>query len=217
MLQLLRLALAIYWLRAVYMPFWTIWARLSLWSWGGRVGRRLKVSGRLRLYIGGRLSIGNDVVMASGPANFVGGDRRMTFRVGRDAELSIGDGCGLSNSTLVAVNRIVIHEQTLIGGGCDIYDNDFHPVVLEDRLQWKRPRSAPIEIGPRAFVGSHTIILKGVTIGEGAVIGAGSVVTRDVPPFEVWGGRPARFIAVAPRRTEGNGQRDVHAAGEAHA
>ena len=57
----------------------------------------------------------------------------------------------------------------------------------------------PVEIGPRAFIGGHTIILKGVTIGEGAVIGAGTLVAKDVPPYEVWAGRPAKRIKQLPR------------------
>lgn len=56
----------------------------------------------------------------------------------------------------------------------------------------------PVKIGDRAWIGPHSIILRNVTIGEGAVVAAGAVVTHDVPPYEVWGGCPARYIGQRP-------------------
>lgn len=58
-------------------------------------------------------------------------------------------------------------------------------------IHWKENR---ITIMPRAFIGTNAIICADATIGEGAIIGAGSVVTKDVPPYEIWAGNPARFI-----------------------
>lgn len=52
----------------------------------------------------------------------------------------------------------------------------------------------PIKIGHHCWIGTGAIILQGVTIGDGAVVAAGAVVTKDIPPYEVWGGVPARFI-----------------------
>ena len=52
----------------------------------------------------------------------------------------------------------------------------------------------PVEIREGAFVGAHCIILKGVTIGKEAIVGAGSVVTKSIPDGEIWGGNPAKFI-----------------------
>ncbi len=192
--HLFRLTAAVAWARWVSATWWTAYGRVSLWTWGAQVGPSLRIVGRIRLYVSGNLKIGSNVHINSGRANFVGGDRRMALRVGKDADLIIGDGCRMSNSTICAAVRIVIHDETFIGGGCDIYDSDFHPIDPDDRDAELPPAVAPIEIGPRAFIGSHVIILKGVRIGEGAVIGAGSVVTRNVPAFEIWAGRPARFL-----------------------
>ena len=61
-------------------------------------------------------------------------------------------------------------------------------------------RSAPVVIHRRAFVGGHSILLKGASIGEAAVVGAGSVVRTAVPPQQVWAGNPARFLAPLPAR-----------------
>ena len=52
----------------------------------------------------------------------------------------------------------------------------------------------PIKVGHHCWLGTGAIILQGVSIGDGAVVADGAVVTKDVPPYEVWGGVPARFI-----------------------
>lgn len=192
-----RLRIAAYRLydRLVHTPWSTLLGRLKLWQWEARVGEGLRVRGRLRLHLEGLVQIGRDVRLNSGRANYVGGDRDLAISVGRNGQLTIGDGCGLSNSTICCHHRVVLLEGTMIGGGCDIYDTDFHQLDPAGRLANVGPvASGPVVIGPRAFVGAGTVVLKNVTIGAGAVIGAGSIVTRDVPAMEVWAGRPARFV-----------------------
>ena len=175
---------------------WSALAKLSLFLWGVRVGRGLRVSGPIRIRNAGCLKIGKRVRLNSGPRlNYVGGDRRIALWIGSQGDLEIGDDCGISNSTIICTHSVSILEGTLIGGGCDIYDTDFHELTPESRA--RRDGSVgkgEVKIGPRAFVGSGCRVLKGVTIGEGAVIGAGSVVTRDVPSFEIWAGVPAKHI-----------------------
>jgi len=200
--QTARLVLAVAYNRAVTQLFWRVLGQMTLRSWGAQLGRQVRISGPLRLYISGKLVIDDNAALLSGRANFVGSDRRMTIHVGGKGRLRIGKRCGISNSTIVAVNNIEILDDTFIGGGCDIYDTDFHAIEMNDRLSDAPPASRPIRIGPAAFVGAHCLILKGVMIGQGAVIAAGSVVTRDVPAFEIWGGRPARFIRKLARAAE---------------
>lgn len=65
---------------------------------------------------------------------------------------------------------------------------------------WTDVKSAPIHIGDRAWIGFNSIIFGGVRIGEGAVVGCGSVVTEDIPAYTVFAGNPARFVKLAPRR-----------------
>lgn len=181
--------------RFLHRPVGSLLARVKLAVWGAEVGGGLWVQGRLRVHNEGRLVIGKGVRIMSGPANYVGGERRMAFWVGRRGELTIGDGCGLSNTTIVCLRGVTILPGTFVGGGCEIYDTDFHQLDPEDRLLGRgEVPAAPVRIGPNAFVGGFCIILKGVTIGEGAIIGAGSVVTRPVGPYEIWAGAPARFI-----------------------
>jgi acetyltransferase-like isoleucine patch superfamily enzyme len=82
-----------------------------------------------------------------------------------------------------------------VGTFC-IWDTDFHPIQFEERRanDITKITSAPIEIADDVFIGANSIILKGVSIGSRAVIGAGSVVTKNIPDDEVWAGNPARFI-----------------------
>src|SRR5262249_11926454 len=154
-----------------------------------KLGRDVRIWGPLRLFVSGELSIDDGAKLLSGGANFVGSDRRVTLHVGQKGRLRIGKRCGVSKSTTVGVNEMQILDGTCRGGGCDIYDTDFHAIDMDARLADAPPATGPISIGPNAFVGAHCIVLKGVTIGKGAVIAAGSVVSRDVPDFEIWGGR----------------------------
>ncbi|AMR34388.1 hypothetical protein A0256_01170 [Mucilaginibacter sp. PAMC 26640] len=83
-----------------------------------------------------------------------------------------------------------------IGSGCHIanevimMDDDFHDVAGRD----KRSGAEPIIIGDKVWLATRCMILKGVTIGEGAVVAAGAVVTKDVAPYTLVGGVPAKFI-----------------------
>ena len=90
---------------------------------------------------------------------------------------------------------ITIGAYSNLGGGVKVYDTDFHSLDSQVRLNGDTDiKSRPVVIGKRVFVGGHSIILKGVTIGDDSVIGAGSVVTKNVPAGEIWAGNPARFI-----------------------
>ncbi len=111
------------------------------------------------------------------------------------AKLTIGDHVGVSGSTLSAAKNITIGNYVLIGSGCLITDSDAHPVNPEKRRSPDQSCGVkPVVIEDDVFIGARSIILKGVTIGKGAMIGAGSVVSRDVPPFAIVAGNPARIV-----------------------
>jgi len=93
--------------------------------------------------------------------------------------------------------------------GITISDHDSHSVEWQHRqddvLQWCEGRKdwthvahAPVVIANKVWIGFNASILKGVTIGEGAIVGACSVVTRDVPPFSIVAGNPARVVRTLP-------------------
>lgn len=157
----------------------------------------VRIYGRLRIYGTGLISIGGGTVInSSAGSNPIGGAEKTIFSLAHGGSLTIGEGVGISNTAIVSHCRIVIEDDVRIGGGTKIYDTNFHSLDVEERTG-RRPeqvRTAPVHIKRGAFIGAHCMILKGVTIGENSIIGAGSVVTRDIPDHEIWGGNPARLI-----------------------
>ena len=145
----------------------------------------------------GKIIIGKNVKITScRETNPIGGDIKTILFAKGTGKISIGDYSGISNGAIVAIENIAIGKNVFIGGNCKIYDHDFHSLNYEERIMENDPgvKSAPINIKDGAFIGAHSIILKGVTIGEKSVIGAGSVVTKSVPDGEIWAGNPAKFI-----------------------
>jgi acetyltransferase-like isoleucine patch superfamily enzyme len=93
---------------------------------------------------------------------------------------------------ICAHKYIEIGEEARIGTHCIIMDNDFHHVELARRDE--PPPGDPIVLDPYVWVGNRVTILKGVHIGYGSVIAAGSVVTKSVPPMSIAAGVPARVL-----------------------
>ena len=108
----------------------------------------------------------------------------------------IGSNVGISNSTIVCYENIKIEDNVLVGADVKIYDTDFHSLNVDKRGNGEKdiPVCKPILIKRGAFIGAHSIILKGVSIGENSIVGAGSVVTKHIPNNEIWAGNPAKFI-----------------------
>ncbi|MDX9905750.1 MAG: acyltransferase [Bacteroidales bacterium] len=109
--------------------------------------------------------------------------------VNKGARLELGSGISNNDADITCFNSITIGNHVYISKGVIIRDSDNHNVLKEGYVQ-----SKPILIGDNVWIGMRAIILKGVTIGDGAVVAAGAVVTRDVPPNTVVGGVPARVI-----------------------
>ncbi len=195
------------WLRTrIRSKLFTFWVRFKLWLWGARIGRRLKSDGNLNIYNRGTILVGDDCHFSSGwMANPVGGAQCSTFQVLKGAKLSIGNSCGISNAVICCRKGITLEDGASLGGGTSLYDNDFHPLDASERI-WDGGdvKSAPIIIRRRAWVGGHCLILKGVTIGENSVIGAGSVVTRDIPANVIAAGVPAKVLRRLPKRKNGS-------------
>ena len=144
----------------------------------------------------GKIQIGNDVIINSGlRANPVGKLKRTSFIVGQNGHIVLGNRVRISNTTLFSQNSISIGDDTFIGGGTQVFDTDFHSIYSKFRINGNTDIiTAPVEIGQRVFIGADVIILKGVRIGDDSVLGAGSVVTSNIPSGQVWAGNPARLI-----------------------
>jgi galactoside O-acetyltransferase len=161
-----------------------------------RIGRGTKaIYGHLDFTGDGSIHLGEDCILGN---NFA-------VRL-RESQITVGDRCFIAAGTMVlAARRIEIGNDVLIGEGCYISDNDGHSLDLDIRKQdvanrrkglkvWDGIAAVPVIIGDNAWIAPRSIVLKGVTIGRGAVIGAGSVVTKDVPPMTLAAGNPARII-----------------------
>lgn len=106
------------------------------------------------------------------------------------------------NSVWLDTCLIEVGDRTLIGPNCSFYSAT-HPLDPYLRMGTQGPEyGKPIKIGADCWFGGNCIVLPGVTIGKGAVIGAGSVVTRDVPDFAVVAGNPARLLKQVPTTGE---------------
>ena len=121
--------------------------------------------------------------------------------MGANSEIRIGQGSGLSGTTIAVLIRVEIGDRVGLGVNTVIYDNDFHheDPILRCQQTGPLPPAAAVKICDDVWVGANSIILKGVTIGERAIIGAGSVVTRDVPPDTIFAGNPAHFIRMVKK------------------
>jgi acetyltransferase-like isoleucine patch superfamily enzyme len=123
------------------------------------------------------------------------------------SQVVVGNNVYVGGATIIdCVARVEIEDDVLISYQCNIVDSNNHSVRFSVRQNdladwknggghdWATTDSRPIRICRGAWIGMRCIVLKGVTIGEGAIVGAGSVVTSDVPPWTIVGGNPAKII-----------------------
>ena len=129
------------------------------------------------------------------------------FAVGREGRVVVGDYCYFTNAVLLCELELRIGNYVLIGWNATVADTDFHPIAPAERIadavacsppgkgraRPEIPRS-PVVIEDDVWIGPNATILKGVRIGAGAVVEAGSLVTRDVPSRARVLGNPAQVI-----------------------
>jgi acetyltransferase-like isoleucine patch superfamily enzyme len=137
----------------------------------------LQLAEHSQLIIDGNVKIGPGVRLILGPK----------------AKLTIGDFTRITANTRIFVKQEVeIGKYCMISWDVQIMDSDFHKILDPDGNA--RLNTRKVKIGDHVWIGSRATILKGVTIGDGAVIAAGSVVVRDVPPHSVVAGNPAKVV-----------------------
>ena len=177
------------------------WQSTSVYVWGNgqavlnarwalrhadHVGTRVRLRGRPAVTNHGRMVIGDRVQLVSTIATLelVADDGGLLEICERTL---VNFGC-----SLVATQHVRIGARCHIGPYTMMLDNDFHRVEPERRLE--RPPSKPIIVEDNVWIGARVIVMAGVTVGEDSCIGAGSVVTSDVPKRSLFAGVPAKFI-----------------------
>jgi len=172
---------------------WRLEARLK----GCSLSRAVRFSGRPVISVarGSQLSLGEHVCIRSAlRSNPLGCFQPSVLRtLTPEARLILEPRVGISAAVICAAASIRIGEGTILGAGAMVLDTDLHPPV--ENFGWgadPAPGAQPIAIGRGVFIGARAIVLKGVTIGDRAIIGAGAVVTCDVPARHVAVGNPAQ-------------------------
>jgi galactoside O-acetyltransferase len=151
------------------------------------------------------------IYLKTGKQCFLSGNYIFEAQTG---QITIGDRVHIGNSTFISINEIRIGNDVTIAWDCLFYDHNSHSTNWSERQydtmqeyddiqkehdpiknkNWKVVKSSPIKVCDKAWIGVGCIVLKGVTIGEGSIVAAGSVVTKDVLPWTVVGGNPAKFL-----------------------
>mgnify|MGYP001163566779 CR=1 FL=1 len=146
-------------------------------------GANLKIQGPVKFSGGGKLHCGDDFFVRSTEVDPV------KIYISENADLSFGNQVFLNNRVHISCsNKIKLGTHVDVGDECLIIDNDFHNVGDTPS------KDAPIIIEDNVWIATRVIILKGVTIGEGSVIGAGSLVTKSIPSNSFAAGNPAKVI-----------------------
>lgn len=143
------------------------------------------------------ISIGDNCHIKSAfLSNLLGLYQRTIICARGEGSIELGNGIGISGATIYARTRITIGDKCIIGGNVKILDNDFHPAdpAIREISPCERYGSSPITIGRNVFIGCNSLILKGTSIGDDSVIGAGSVVSGNIPSDCMAAGNPAKVI-----------------------
>lgn len=160
------------------------------------VGRNSRVRGRIeRRHPSATVRVGNDSLIAGTLVAEAAASR-----------IVIGNNVFIGGGVVIdCLDQVTIEDDVLISYQVIIMDSDNHSLRASERIgdlkrwrnreyDWSRVNRAPVLICSRAWIGARAIITKGVVIGEGAVVATGSVVTKDVPPYTIVAGNPARVI-----------------------
>jgi len=173
---------------------------------GVEIGKQVQIQGMplVNLANGSRIQLGARCVLCSdSKINALGINHPVVLRtLGPGAEIVIGEDTGMSGGSICAAASIRIGAGCLIGANVTLADTDFHAIDPTNRRYNRNANeiaTAPIVIEDNVFIGADVFVLKGVTIGKNSVIGAGSVVTRDIPANSIAAGNPAKVVKSVSR------------------
>lgn len=175
----------------IFKSICTIFGKCSLKMMGVKFGTNLECRGIISInrHPLSIITLGNDCRFNSSSwFNFRGINHRCIIQTGKpNAKIIIGNHCGFSGVSIVADTEIVLGNHVMVGANAIIGDRDDH-----SEIYGSEPR--PIHIGNHVWIGMNSTIMKGVTIGDYAIIGAGAIVTKNIPPYAIVAGIPAKII-----------------------
>ena len=175
--------------RLFYFTY-TLPSRLVLRMKGARIGQNNSFAGMPYVHVSknAELQIGNGCrFMSKTIGNFIGINHRCILSSSHPgAHLIIGDNCGFSGTSIWCFDSITIGNNVRVGANVVIMDGDAH------QNDPRAGKNAPIVIEDNVWIGANVMVLKGVTIGRNSLIGAGSVVVKDIPANTVAAGNPCK-------------------------
>lgn len=171
----------------------------NLISQGVVYGKRCRILGKIyvKRSSNGSFVIGDNFFCQSGGLASIDVQSSSKFQVEDNGFLEIGNNVGVSSVIVHCWNKIIIGDNVKIGAGCMIFDTNFHNTDFQIRNTTdalETISTSPVLIDDNVFIGTRSIICKGVHIGKNSIVAAGSVVVKNIPENEVWGGNPAKFI-----------------------
>lgn len=148
---------------------------------------------------GSVIRMGKNVVLVSGSETNLAGINHPVIiaTYSKDAEVILEDNVGMSGVSINCVSRCVFKKGVMLGANVNVWDTDFHPVDPTQRLHQssiEEAQTAPIILERNVWISANTTVLKGVTIGENTVVGAMSLVNKDLPSNTICAGIPAKKI-----------------------
>lgn len=179
--------------------YYIYWNRAKLLASGVKIGKNTNIFNRtgISIHRGAKVSIGENFRFVSGDNfNPLSGRKEGVIYCASTGKIEIGDNSGASSACIWCVNNIKIGNHVKLGADVILLDNDAHNLNYLNRRDSAGDIavSAPIEIGDDVLIGARTIVLKGVKIGARSIIGAGSVVAKDIPEDCIAAGNPCRVI-----------------------
>lgn len=170
--------------------------------YGLKHGENIRIDGNVLIKCSkpGSILFGDNFTLNSRPSsNLVGINNVASFQCILEGKINIGNNCGFTSTVFSSRSLINIGNNIKIGGNVRIFDHDYHSLNYKNRrdsiIDGGDVKAAPVIIEDDVFIGTNSIILKGVHIGARSIIGAGSVVSlKNIPPDSVVAGNPARII-----------------------